>query len=157
MTVREFITEVFLNEYKRLVTAGFHYISFALVALGIEYLGACLDPYDFGEKHLSEARFTNAMQTLFAQEYHQHRRALYEDLRSGFAHQFRPGLRFSLTHREESKREHTQHLGPFDKTTVLVAEDFYADFEEACRKVINMLDKGTLTHPKFSKRFLKIT
>jgi hypothetical protein len=157
VTVREFINRVFLNEYKRLVSEGFHYISFALVALGIEFLGSCLDPHDFARTRLSKKRFTNAIQELFPQKYHPHSQALFEDLRSGFAHQFRPGLRFVLTHRQESKLENTQHLGHFGSATVLISEDFYADFEEACRKVVEMIDKGTLTHPKLSKHFLTTT
>lgn len=156
MTVKEFINQVFLNEYQKLLDAGFHYISFALIALGIEFLGACLDSYDFAKKGRSRARFMLAMQ-LFPKKYHQYSHALYEELRSGFAHQFRPGLKFGLTHRKESEREHTHHLGRFGNWTVLVAEKFYADFEGACCKVIEMLDKGRLTHPKFSKQFLKIT
>jgi hypothetical protein len=157
VTVKEFINQVFLNEYKRIVDGGFHYISFALMALGIEFLGACLDPYGFGETRLSRVRFTNAIQTLFPDQYHQYGQALYEDLRSGFAHQFRPGLRFVLTHREDTVREGTKHLGPFGNSTVLVAEVFYADFEKACREVITRIDNHKLTHAKLSARFLKIT
>ena len=157
MTVKEFINQVFLSEYRKLVDQGFHYISFALVALGIEFLGACLDPYDFAEKGLSEKRFIQAIRELFPQQYQEHRKALYEDLRCGFAHQFRPRLRFVLTHREESKRENTQHVGPFRNATVLVAEQFYLDFEEACKEVISRIDRSALAHPKLFKPFLTIT
>jgi hypothetical protein len=157
VTVKEFINQVFLDEYNRIVNQGFHYISFALVGLGIEFLGGCLDPYDFGETRLSKARFTNALKMLFPQGYQQHSNALYEDLRSALAHQFRPGSRFWLTHSEESQRENTQHLGAFKGGTVLIAENFYQDFSDACKKVIEMIDKGTLTHPKSSGQFLKIT
>lgn len=162
MTVKEFIDQVFLNEYKKIVRRGFHYISFALVALGTEFLGACLDPYDFAERGLSEKRFIQAMRELFPQQYQQHCKALYDDLRCGFAHMLRPGRRFALTGRAESKREKTKHLCPFCRepfpdATVLVAEQFYFDFEQACRKVISRIDSGRLAHPKLSKPFLRIT
>jgi hypothetical protein len=157
MTVKEFIKQVFVDEYNKIVILGFHYVSFALVGLGIEFLGACLDPYGFRETRLSRARFTNAIKTLFPQAYEEHSNALYEDLRSGFAHQFRPGSGFWLTHREESQRENTQHLGAFRERTVLIAEDLYRDFSDACRKVIEMIDNGSLTHPKLFEPFLKVT
>ena len=83
MTVKEFINQVFLNEYKRIIDQGFYYISFALIALGIEYLGACLDSHDFDEEGLSKARFTSAINELFPQRYHEHAEALYKDVRCG--------------------------------------------------------------------------
>jgi hypothetical protein len=157
MTTKEFINQVFLNEYERIVRQEFYYISFALVGTGIEFLGACLDPYDLSQNSLSRARFTNAVETLFAERYHQHSKLLYESCRCGFAHQMRPGPRLWLTHREESRREGTEHLGPFKGGTVLVAEDFYSDFRTACTRVVEMIDKGVLSHSKASGRFLTIT
>lgn len=156
MTVREFINLVFLNEYQKLIEARFHYISFALMGLGIEFLGACLDNYPFDERGQSTARFKRAVRELFPSQYHALAADLCDDLRNGFAHQFRPGLRFVLTHREESSREKTSHLGPYAKQTVLIAEDLYEDFAEACRKVVNSIDEGKLNHPKVSGAFLKV-
>jgi hypothetical protein len=140
-----------------IVSQGFHYISFALVGLGIEFLGACLDPYEFGETRLSRSRFTNAIDTLFPQRYKNHSKALYESLRCGLAHQLRPAGRFWLTHRKESRKEKTKHLGAFKGGTILIAEDFYRDFSDACKKVIEMIDKGILVPSKSSGQFLKIT
>ncbi len=157
MTVKEFINQVFQNEYKKIVDKGFHYISFALIGLGIEFLGACLDSNDFDKLHVGRARFTKAIVDLFPQRYDPHAIALYEDIRCGFAHQFRPRSRFVLTHREESIRENTQHLGPYGKQTVLISENLYDDFQKACQKVVTMIDNKTLSHPKLSKPFLKIT
>jgi hypothetical protein len=157
MTVKEFINQVFLTEYKKLVHSGFHYISFALMGLGVEFLGACIDRHDFGKRGLSKQRFAQAIRSLFPQKYHAHASSLYDDLRSGFAHQFRPGLKFVLTHRVESVREGTTHLGSFNKQVVLISEDFYEDFERACGQVIAMIDNHSVTHRKLTRAFLKIT
>ena len=115
MTVKEFINQVFVNEYGRIVDGGFHYISFALIGLGIEFLGACLDSKTFNRRGQSEARFTNAVKQLFPKKYHPFSKALYRDLRNGFAHQFRPGFGFVLTHRAEAAQEGTTHLGSFGR------------------------------------------
>jgi hypothetical protein len=157
MTVKEFIKQVFLIECKRLIDSGYHYISFALIGLGIEFLGACVDGHDFAKPGKSEQRFTLAIRSVFPSKYHGYAKQLYADLRSGFAHQFRPASRFVLTHRAESVREGTRHLGPFGKQTVLVAEDLYGDFERASRQVITWIDDGTLSHKKLLRGFLKIT
>ena len=133
MTVKDFINRVFVVEYKGLIDSGFHYISFALMGLGIEFLGACLDAHEFGTRGQSTTRFKLAIRKLFPRKYHAYGSELCADLRNGFAHQFRPGFQFVLTHRAESAREGTAHLGPFGKQTVLVAEDLYRDFQDACR------------------------
>jgi hypothetical protein len=157
LSVKDFITHVFLKEYKQLLHSGFHYISFALLALGVEFLGACLDQHDFAKRNLSSARFLDAIKQLFPPKYQPFREALCDDLRNGFAHQLRPGSRFALTHRAESQQEGTVHLEALNNKTVLVAEDFYQDFEAACRRLIKMLDTKALNHPKLFAPFLKIT
>ena len=155
MTVTDFINQVFLNEYKQLVKH--HYVSFALIALGVEMLGACLDGYPFGEKNKSATRFKSAIGDLFPPSYCQHKDLLCDDLRNGFAHQFRPTSGLWLTNRAESAREGTKHLSLFKDRLILVAEDLYQDFEEACKKMTGMIAEGSLSHAKLSEPFLTVT
>lgn len=108
MNVREFINQVFLNEYSQIVT-GFSYISFALIGLGIEFLGACLDSHEFGQKGQSGLRVRAAILDLFPAAYHVYADELSGDLRNGFAHQFRPGLSLELTHRAEASVQEWKH------------------------------------------------
>ncbi len=157
MTAKEFINQVLLNEYARIVGSGFHYVSFALVGPGIEFLGACLDPYEFGIERLSKARFTNAMIELFPSQYRQFSNKLYVSLRCGFVHQLRPSCPFVLTHQRESVREGTTHLGAFGDQTVLIAEELYSDFKGACEEIVLRIDNGTLTHRKLMDKFLEVT
>src|ERR1051326_856679 len=134
MTPKDFINTVFLIEYQDIVMRH-AYISFALIAIGIEFLGACLDNDDFGKTGLSNKRFKVGIQ-LFPATYHPHANDLYSDLRSGFAHQFRPGMKFELTHLSEAPSKGWQHLQvTSDNRLCLVAEPFYEDFTEACKTV----------------------
>ena len=162
MNVKEFITQVFLNEYKRLIYEHeFHYISFSLIALGIEFLGACIDEHDFGQRGRSEKRFRRALTELFPSEYQRFNRRndrydLYDNLRNGFAHQFRPGSMVGLTHRAESAQYGTEHLQTDNGQLILISEDLYEDFETACEKVIRRINSHSIEHPKVYSSFLSV-
>jgi hypothetical protein len=160
MNVKEFIHQVFLDEYKRLIhDYGFHYISFSLIALGIEFLGACIDEHDFGERGQSSLRFRRAIEELFPPEYQRFNSGdhdLCTNLRNGFAHQFRPGATVGLTHRAESVQYGTEHLQIYDGQLILISEDLYKDFRTACEKVIRGIDNHSIDHPKLRRSFLSL-
>ena len=61
-----------------------------------------------------------------------------------------------MTQREESLKEKTKHLEISNGKLVLVSEDLYNDFEEACRKVIEKIYDKNIEHPKVYERFLTI-
>ena len=65
MTPKQFITQVFLSEYKQ-IAVQFQYISFALIGLGIEFLGACLDEHEFGQPPVFRPRFPPSPLILWA-------------------------------------------------------------------------------------------
>lgn len=160
MTVKEFIDRVLIGEFKKIQQEhGHHYVSFSLIGLGIELLGACLDKHKFDRKWQSEKRFKRAIRELFPPKYHAYNRKksnayLYKHLRCGFAHQGRPGGKIALTHRAESQRENTEHLKDYKGRLILVAEDLFEDFEAACREVIRRIDDGEITHKKIQDEFL---
>jgi len=64
MNPRDFIQQVFLAELSQ-IAEKHHFISFSLVGLGTEFLGACLDTYDFEERNLSGLRFRGAVKALY--------------------------------------------------------------------------------------------
>jgi hypothetical protein len=126
-----------------------------LVGLGTEFLGACLDNYDFEERNLSGLRFRGAVKALYPHSYHQYADLLAAHLRNGFAHQFRPGTKLELTKREEAPSKGWIHLQPTaDGRVCLVAEDLYRDFAEACNCVLRDIDAGKLSHPKLRTTYL---
>ena len=98
MNPKDFIQQVFLAELSQ-IAEKHHFISFSLVGLGTEFLGACLDNYDFEERNLSDLRFRGAVKALYPHSYHPYADLLASHLRNGFAHQFRPGTRLELTKR----------------------------------------------------------
>jgi hypothetical protein len=153
MNVKEFINQVFLAEYEQVV-AQFAYISFALIGLGIEFLGACLDSHEFGERSQSTARVQKAIKELFPPAYGLG--DIASDLRNGFALQFRPGMSLELSKRSEAHGRGWKHLEKTqDGKICLVAEDLYADFTAACRTVLKKIDNGELNHDKLKRGFLR--
>ena len=164
LTTGEVVREIFLKEMKSVVYdhKGSAYIKFINLAVGIEYLGACLDTHEFTKKNESENRFNSALKKLFPKKYKpfsnsNHKFYLFECFRCPFVHQLRPGKNVVVTHREESKKERTTHL----KTSgnghfVLVLEDFFDDFERACQKLFDLEKKGKLPSLKMKKDYLKL-
>lgn len=153
MNVTEFIIQILLEEYS-LIVPKFPYISFALMGLGIEFLGACLDSHEFGERGQSSARVQKAIDELFPPAYGVGN--IGSELRNGFAHQFRPGMALELSQRSEAPSRGWKHLEKTrDGKICLVAEDFYQDFAVACRTVLARIDSHQLNHDKLKRGFLR--
>ncbi len=140
MTPKEFIQQVFINELDKIKSTN-PYISFAIMAIGIEFLGKCLD-YD--AKHWNVPRKSkdnfeyaiNRLDSLSAYRPFLTSHKLWDSLRNGFAHSFVPKYPLTLSSKDE-----TAHLvlhGNNNNRLNLKCEDFYNDFKKACIKVVNM-------------------
>lgn len=159
MKVKEFIEQVYIKELGEVVYKHkYHYLSFSLICMGIEFIGACIcDDYDFKEKGLSEKRFKGAILNLFSlKRYKGMDKDFYSSLRCSLLHYSSPGIKFGLTHREESKKEKTKHLKMKNGKIILVCEDLYDDFKKACEKVIEKIDKEKIESKKVYKDFLSV-
>lgn len=163
LSTGESVEAIFLKEMKEIIYnhEGAAFIKFLNIAVGIEYLGACLDQHDFTEEGHSEDRFNNALKELFPKKYHKHAKKdakiyLYECFRCPYVHQLRPGKGVVVTHRNESKREGTIHL-EFTESDyfVLVLEDFFDDFESACLKLFQKDENKKLPTKKMSQDYIK--
>ncbi|MBK7182139.1 MAG: hypothetical protein IPI30_10790 [Saprospiraceae bacterium] len=158
------IEKVLIQEIRSIVYdhKGPAYVKFVLLAVGIEFLGACVDESPFDKKN-SEKRFNSALMKLFKNIYHKYAKKnsnvyFYEQFRCSFVHQFKPGPDIVITHREESKREGTTHLMNISNgQLVIVLEDFYDDFENACKKFIRYSNEGKITNKKPEMDFLSLT
>lgn len=165
LTVRESIEAIFLRELKSLIYnhKDSAYIKFINLAIGIEYLGACLDNHDFLKEGVSQERFDCALKKLFPNKYLKFSKSdnefyLYQNFRCSFVHQLRPGKNVVVTHREESKIEGTTHLICTNSGyLVLVLEDFFDDFESACKKLFALEKNGKLPTKKMSQGYIKVT
>ena len=112
------------------------YLSFALIALGIEFLGRCDDSVEYWhQRDKSEECFNRAIEQLM-KKYQSYR--LYDLLRCGYAHYLAPQKGLGLSERE---KHGTVHLSVDSSgNLILNIEDFYNDFKCACEKVIDRID-----------------
>ena len=136
---RDFIETTFLGQYKKIIyTDKYYYIGFALVCIGIEFVGKCLDTteQDWQKSGHSQEHFNDAIEHTMPR-YKPHSKLLFAELRCGFAHGLLPGPQLGLTHRDESVKYGTTHLSEHHGAVTVVIENFYDDFETACRDVLH--------------------
>lgn len=139
MTPKEFIQQVLITETGQ-IHADHPYISFAMMAIGIEFLGKCLNNCDdWNEPGRSKVDFEIAINSLNSLTTYRPlltSHSLWDSLRNGFAHSFVPKSTLSLSSKNE-----TPHLKQISTTKInLKCEDFYEDFKNACIEVIAKLD-----------------
>lgn len=118
------------------------YIKFQLIVTSIEFLGACLDKLPFEDNKQSEKRFNKALKNLFPKQYHKYAKAsaspnLYQGLRCGMLHKFKPSGPILLTERRHLKNNENLHMTEVDGILYLVLEDFYDDLFKACEDLKN--------------------
>ncbi|MCC6410219.1 MAG: hypothetical protein IT270_01090 [Saprospiraceae bacterium] len=156
MTVSDFIKTVFLQEYKTVIQHP--YVAFSLIFNSIELLGKCLnDDSDF-DSGKPGVNFKKAIKELFDSKYHDLH--LFDPMRNGFAHTFRPKKNRKIRLKSRSELE-TLNLNipnlanTSDGQQILFIEDFYEDFSNACNKIIDKIKSGEIQHPKLHKPFLE--
>lgn len=156
MLVKEFIQGPFLSEIRAMTfykdeednIKTHAYLGFQLLSSAIEFLGACLDQYDWSERNMSEKRFKLAIKDLFDKKYEPYNKGgkfdLYSNLRCSMVHSSRPGNNIGLS----ETANNATHLSLNNDSLTLVFEDFLNDFENACKKVVDLIDKKIITHEK---------
>lgn len=134
---KEFIETVLIKEIGE-IHKKHPYISFAIMTIGIEFLGKginSLDKWNISGRskidfELSINKLTNFDRYKPLLTSHN----LWDSLRNGFAHSFVPKKTISLSSKDE-----TAHLENISSTQInLRCEDLYIDFANACKEVINM-------------------
>ena len=136
-----FIEQTLIGEYGGIVNEGKHdYLSFLLIACGIEFLGRCMEPMGTDwQLHKYGGQYFKDGITLFPECYQKKSdipNQLYLGLRCGICHSLllKVGIIVSSTD--------TQNL---DNTPILLnIHTFYQDFKSACEKLLN--------EPKYQKR-----
>lgn len=139
MTPKEFIETVFVQQLDD-VTTKYPYMSFAIIATGIEFLGKCLDKNasHWNVQRRSKKNFEAAINQLNALEPYRKfltSHQLWDSLRNGFSHSFVPKHPVTLTSGDQGGH---LMLHSNDRRINLRCEDFYSDFQSACREVLNM-------------------
>lgn len=135
--------------------AKYPYVGFSLVCQSIEIIGGCFDEYDWEDRNLSELRFRLAIKKFFPDKYQKYinknnKIDLYQNLRCPMVHQMRPGKFIGLSERvHESKfGQKNLHLTIQDKKLILIYEDFFRDFKNACEKLLEMIENKNLQSDK---------
>lgn len=137
MLPKEFIRITFLDQYKK-IAYEYYYISFVLIAIGIEFLGKCLDEkVSWQQSGFSKTHFDKTINELMP-KYKPYNDIFHlaDSLRNGMAHAFLPKSGIGFTNREEAKRYYNRNLKITNKQLTLVAENLYDDFEAACKKIL---------------------
>lgn len=155
ITLKDFIKITLIKEIKEIQQTGnHHYLSFGLISQGIEFLGYCLDSNSYFIDNQSESRFRNTIKNLFPTKYHPFnikngKYDLYKDLRCGILHVCLPKPNIELIQRREINDfgNHLEIKNIRDKDMlILVSEELFNDFENACNKIIERIDDGKISN-----------
>lgn len=159
LSVEEFVRRVLLRDLRRMIyEAKLHYLGFGSIAVGIEFLGACVDDHPFHASSHSAERFKRGIDDFMSKSdsrYKKYQDSLYKHLRCGIAHVMRPGGKVLFTSRDESVQDQTHHFQIINDQLLLVCEDFYDDFGTACQSLIDQLPN--LSSPKLEQPYLVVT
>ncbi|MBT3816813.1 MAG: hypothetical protein HOG08_00520 [Candidatus Magasanikbacteria bacterium] len=138
MLPKEFIKITFLKQYRQ-VAYKYHYISFMLIGIGIEFLGKCLDDKkSWQQSGFSKIHFNRAINELMPKYIsYNNKYNLHDSLRNGMAHALLPKYKIGLTNRQEAKHFDNKHLDIKNGELILVAEDLYDDFRKACNTILD--------------------
>ena len=143
MYPKEFIDKVLIKNINDIVNDKYYYVSFAMMAIGIEFLGKCINGCDdWNKSGRSKKDFELAINELeafkkyrvFIKEY-----KIWDSLRNGFLHSFKPKQTVSLSSGEEMAHLVKHQKDEVDKIN-LKCEDFFEDFKLACEEVKNMTE-----------------
>ena len=154
MFIDEFLETHFIKEIGE-INEKYPFISFLLIANGIELLGKCknkIDIWDNKQRYGSEDDFNLAIKTFTSfigyRGYLAGKYKLYDTLRCGFSHRFTPknGLILDIV-----KIEGVDKLN-------LKCEQLYSDFKEACEEVISEYNNNKLmpTNDKIYKPIMRV-
>jgi len=138
---KEFIKKVLIDNIGDLVAQQYFWLAFTLIAIGIEFLGKCLDVNEENwDRGKSRPTFERAIEELSA--FNSYRRYLikyeiWDSYRNGFAHSFVQKKPIGLSSGNE-----IEHLTEYKDENGLDSlnfrcEDLYDDFEKACIEIIN--------------------
>jgi len=125
MTIEDFIKRL-CNSIETLKQEH-SYFAFVLIAIGIEFLGACMDTRSWTDSRLSKKRFNHAIQKFPTLKQYKSTK-LYKYLRCGMCHVATPTCPLRLSNGS----------GVYNpKDNILYIEDFYNDFRAACEHLIS--------------------
>jgi hypothetical protein len=156
MLPRTFIRQVLVAEIDDIVPRH-PYLAFPLIAIGIEYLGQCLDvgnPWDHPSR-VGQRPFDRAITQLFPQTYHD--KDLRRSLRNKMLHFYppKPGLALGRLTDPGVTQRITASSHPYrdpSGNVIVVVEYLFRDFSDACDQVTRMRFPKA---DKMNRRFIR--
>lgn len=142
MKGKEFIETVLINEIGE-VANQYPYLAFALMCIGIEFLGKCLHSKDIHKGGESRDNFDNALEKYPSLNKYQSIENLYGCLRCGLLHAFLPNDGVILSDDQNDL-----------PNKVIGCEDFYNDFVTACGDAID--DTKDIAERNLEEQMLEI-
>lgn len=135
------------------------FYSFGLIALGFEFLGQLLQTnYKPGVHFDGRKCMSDSLNMLTHGKYNCISDLIYSKLRNGFLHSLRPKGEFWLRNNENKGK--CKHLEVCDidgrKLICLVIEDFLADFNEACDRILMMIENKEIDVSSINYPYIKI-
>ncbi len=133
MNPKEFIQHILINELNDIVERH-AYLSFTLIAIGIEFIGKCnLTECQDWNRIKPDKAFKKGLEMLIAVDKRYELIDLKNELRNGLAHTLLPKSKIALS---EVKNGALQFEKSQKGKTILVAEIFYRDFVRICLTTI---------------------
>ena len=157
-SVSDFITEELIIKLGEMINAtdengkekGWHWHAFAIMGIGIEFLGKAIDPshpndwdferesrisFEYAIEHISGfSPYRNLVRNRNATGYD-----LYAEFRCGLAHMFKPKPRTSLSHgdKEMENKLDDNNLVNFN------CHHLFSDFKNSCEEVVKRIQDNT--------------
>lgn len=137
LKAKEFIQSALIDEVGDMVQ-NHPYMSFIIMGIGIEFLGKCIDTSlnDWNKQRRSKRDFEDAIKNIPSLKKYQtylSSHTLYGSFRCGLAHTVSPKVKITLSSKDELEHLVKHNGGKLN----LKVEDFYIDFKNACKHVIN--------------------
>ncbi len=159
---KEFINDTLIEGIGKIIKIN-AYLSFILIANGIEFLGKCIDTnnqaWHWNNKYSRNNQpFDNAIKKLFPSAYAELlKEGLRDQLRNGMSHTLLPKSKIGLSELKNDPNASISYSNhPFynknRRQHILILEYFYFDFVEACKKVISKKFESD----KMNKPFLSV-
>lgn len=158
--VVSFLQDLVIPDLQKMIDHQLHYYAFSVICQGVEVLGSVFDQKDIDDFGASESRFDNAITKLFPKPYREKQKLFYSALRGPLVHQLRPGPGLLIASEKKDGIQKENHLLKHSESgsTILIIEQFYADFVAAFGKFRREVERGAaVDKKKIEAPFIAVT
>ena len=129
------------KEINHLISCQSDFVSFLLISIGIELLGAFVDGKGFSVSGNSDIRFKCGLDFFKNTWYQKDKQWIFKNFRGALVHQFRPGEGILLTSVFKNNADIKNHLTEKDGNILFVLEKLFEDYKDAVESLKTKLSK----------------